>query len=95
MRAIVAMPASPSMGKLVVLVVLAFVAYALWRAMQSRALGARKGDRAPGAAPAAQSPDGESMVACARCGVHLPRGESLLTAGRYYCSPEHVEEKRP
>jgi uncharacterized protein len=29
------------------------------------------------------------MVQCARCGVHLPRGEGITTQGQYYCSPEH------
>jgi uncharacterized protein len=29
------------------------------------------------------------MVACAGCGVHLPRSEALLSQGRFYCSEEH------
>jgi uncharacterized protein len=32
---------------------------------------------------------GEDMVQCARCGVHLPRSESITTQGRFYCSPDH------
>jgi uncharacterized protein len=32
---------------------------------------------------------GESMVRCAHCGVHLPRSESLTTQGSFYCSAEH------
>jgi uncharacterized protein len=32
---------------------------------------------------------GEDMVQCARCGVHLPRSESITTQGEFYCSPEH------
>ena len=31
----------------------------------------------------------EDMVRCAHCGVHLPRGESIRSAGHYYCSVEH------
>jgi uncharacterized protein len=31
----------------------------------------------------------ESMVACARCGVHVPRSEALENAGRFFCSEEH------
>jgi len=31
----------------------------------------------------------ENMVQCARCGVHLPRSESVTSQGRFYCSPEH------
>ena len=29
------------------------------------------------------------LVSCARCEVHLPRGEALEEAGRFYCSDEH------
>lgn len=31
----------------------------------------------------------EDMVRCAQCGVHLPRGESVTTHGKFYCSAEH------
>jgi uncharacterized protein len=34
----------------------------------------------------------EDMVRCALCGVHLPRSESLVTRGRFYCSAEHRRE---
>lgn len=30
------------------------------------------------------------LVRCAQCGVHLPRGEARLAAGRIYCSAEHA-----
>jgi len=36
-------------------------------------------------APAARAPQGEDMVACARCGVNLPRSDAREEAGRYYC----------
>jgi len=43
--------------------------------------------------------DGENMVRCAQCGVHLPRSEGVTTQGNYYCSPEHQRvhqgERRP
>ena len=35
------------------------------------------------------APPAEDMVRCAHCGVHLPKRESLLTEGRYFCSDEH------
>jgi uncharacterized protein len=47
----------------------------------------RGGRRAP---PAARR--GEDMVRCERCGVHLPRSESITTRGRFYCTPEHERE---
>lgn len=31
----------------------------------------------------------EDMVRCAQCGVHLPKRESLLASGKYYCSEAH------
>jgi len=31
----------------------------------------------------------ETMVACAYCGVHVPRGEAVVAAGRCYCCDEH------
>ena len=31
----------------------------------------------------------EDMVRCARCGVHQPKSESILSEGEYYCSQEH------
>lgn len=33
--------------------------------------------------------EGEDMVRCAQCGVHLPKSESLLSQGKHYCSDEH------
>jgi uncharacterized protein len=36
------------------------------------------------------SPTGdESMVRCAECGVHLPRSESLVARGQFYCCADH------
>ena len=29
------------------------------------------------------------LVACAHCGVNLPRGEARTAGGHYYCSEEH------
>jgi len=36
----------------------------------------------------------ESMVRCAKCGLHHPRSESLLSDGKYFCSPEHEQQAR-
>lgn len=32
---------------------------------------------------------GEDMVQCVRCGVHLPRSESVTAQDRFYCSADH------
>jgi uncharacterized protein len=42
-------------------------------------------------APPAGAADGEKMVQCAQCGVHLPRSESLLVKGRTFCSADHQQ----
>jgi uncharacterized protein len=40
--------------------------------------------------PRARHGDGaETMVECARCGVHLPRSDALAARGLHYCSPAH------
>ncbi|HMC13389.1 MAG TPA: PP0621 family protein [Gallionellaceae bacterium] len=31
----------------------------------------------------------EDMVRCIYCGVHLPKSESVIADGKYYCSNEH------
>nr|WP_302848423.1 PP0621 family protein [Nitrosospira multiformis] len=36
-----------------------------------------------------QSLEGEDMVRCVYCGVHLPRSESIISEGRFFCSDEH------
>jgi uncharacterized protein len=68
------------MGKYLLLLVLAAVAYLLWKGARGRA-GTPPGDRA--------SPRGERMVDCSQCGVHLPVSEAVAEAGRYFCCDEH------
>jgi uncharacterized protein len=31
----------------------------------------------------------EDMVRCVQCGVHLPKSESILADGKFYCSDVH------
>jgi len=31
----------------------------------------------------------EDMVRCIHCGVHLPKHESILASGEYFCSEAH------
>lgn len=50
----------------------------------------RRGVDRTSAAPPAEV---EDMVRCDRCGVHLPRSESVATGGRFYCTPEHQRER--
>jgi uncharacterized protein len=34
-------------------------------------------------------PPVEAMVACAHCGINVPRSEALGADGRFFCSEEH------
>ena len=66
------------MGKVVVLLLVALVAWILIKAWLRR----------PGRKDAA-SGRAEDMVACAHCAVNLPRSEALREDGRFFCSEEH------
>ena len=73
-----------------ILIVVAFVAV-VW--LLRRALSgphARSGgpDAAGTPPPGAGEQKGE-LVACAHCGVNLPKSETRAAAGRFYCSEEH------
>ncbi len=45
-------------------------------------------------APRNPASEAEDMVRCARCGIHIPRGEGVAAEGRYFCSVEHEREFR-
>ena len=69
------------MGRLIVLILL--VVLAVW--LIRRALRGSTPGKAQGK-PALQG----DLVACARCGVHLPRAEAHPAAGLLYCGEEHA-----
>lgn len=70
------------MKYLVILIVLVLV-YA-WLRGQSR----------PSAPPPERPPlpPPQDIVACAHCGVHIPRSEALMIGTRSYCCAEHQRE---
>jgi uncharacterized protein len=68
------------LGKLILLIVIGFVVYLVFKNYRRRV---HRNEES-----ASPRPD-ESMVRCAQCGVHHPRSESLLSEGKFYCSPEH------
>jgi uncharacterized protein len=47
--------------------------------------------KAKTAAEAAESMS-ETMVQCAHCGVHLPKSDSLLIEGQYFCCEAHSKQ---
>lgn len=67
------------MGRIVLLLVIVLVLWLIFRGF-FRAQTKKKAD------VAAKSASGEDMVACATCGVNLPRSEARLEAGTYYCN---------
>lgn len=68
------------MGRLILLALAVLVLVWLVR----RALRERQGG-----APTVPGARGE-LVACAHCGVHLPRAEALVAPGGAYCSEAHA-----
>ena len=66
------------------LLLVAIIAVVLWM-LKSKSRG--RGDAARPPKP----PDGaQPMLACAHCGVHLPRADALMDAGgRPFCSEAH------
>lgn len=71
------------MSRLLFLVVIFAVIYLLLKSYRKQMT---RGDKAGGA-------DGseavEDMVRCAECSVHLPKRESIMTGGKYFCSEAH------
>ena len=67
------------MGKVLLFLVIAFIVFL---AVKGASRGRKRGPGGQGRKP-------ESMVACARCRVNLPRSEALEADGSFYCSEEH------
>lgn len=67
------------MKYLLVLAVLA-IAYGLWRNKRRPPTDRSSPPRVP--AP-------QDMVACAHCGLHLPRTDALSQGRQHYCSADH------
>ncbi len=36
----------------------------------------------------------EDMVKCSHCGVHLPKSESILSNGKFFCSDAHRRDHK-
>lgn len=68
------------MSRLLFLLAIIVVVYLLLRSMRRRA-------------PRQDAPaTAEEMVRCAQCGVHLPKSESIMANGNFYCSDAHRRE---
>ena len=70
--------------KYLLLIVVLVVAYMMWRN------GRIERKASPPPRPSGPAAGPQEMVACAVCGVHLPRTEALPgPGGRVYCCQEH------
>lgn len=67
------------MGKIILLLVIAFLIYLVLR-------GFFRSQVKKDAPPPSTTVQGEDMVQCAKCGVNLPRGETREEAGRLVCA---------
>ena len=75
------------MIRLLFLAVVIVVIYWLlksYRKQLPRGGSPKEGDRGE-----VSSGQAEDMVRCVQCGVHLPKRESILVGGKFYCSEAH------
>lgn len=70
-----------------VLVLLAIVVGLVWW-VSSRVRGAKRSARRPDATSDG-TPPVRDMIACAHCGVHLPRDEAVVEGERLFCGDAH------
>lgn len=69
------------MARLLTFIIIAFAVY-----LFLKGAGRKNELREQGSRPRAASAFGEDMVACARCGVNVPRSEVREEAGRLVCA---------
>ena len=55
----------------------------------------RRAFRSPASRDSAAAPLQGDLVACARCGVNLPRSEARALGSELYCSEEHARLGKP
>ncbi len=74
--------------KYLVLLVVLVVAIGIWRSNRAAPKPPQPGKARPPALP-------QDMVACAHCGVHVPRAEAQIQGESTYCSLEHLRLGKP
>lgn len=72
------------MSRLLFVAAVVAVVYLLLKSLRGRTAA---GKNTPG--------NGEDMVRCNYCGVHIPKGESMTANGKYYCSEAHRHADQP
>ena len=74
--------------KYLVLLVVLVVAIGIWRSNRAAPKPPQPGKSRPPALP-------QDMVACAHCGVHVPRADAQIQGNLAYCSLEHQRLGKP
>jgi uncharacterized protein len=76
------------MQRLVLLILIGFIANWYWRNLKRQRGAARAAGRdARGASLALPEP----MVRCAHCDTYLPVSEATASQGRHFCGPNHAK----
>lgn len=83
------------MSRLLLLVIAVVIVYWLLKSYRKQLPG--KGAQKDNDRRGDTSGQAEDMVRCVHCGVHLPKHESILADGKFYCSEAHrsAHSKRP
>jgi uncharacterized protein len=82
------------MGKIVLFLVVLFVALFMLRLLNPRGRVSKSG-RPPADSPPAQPRlDAEPMVACTKCGAMVPKSEAIIADQQPFCSREHAQARR-
>lgn len=76
------------MGRILLLVIIAFLVWVAFKGFLRA--NVRRERQAP-----PRPIEGEDMVACARCGVNMPRSEARLEDGAFFCrdNPKCLPQK--
>jgi uncharacterized protein len=74
------------LAKFLLLIALIIVVYLLFRGF--RRVESQQ-QPSPPPSPQHSAAAGEDMVRCTVCGVNLPRSESFISRGKFFCSDEH------
>lgn len=69
------------MSRLIFILVVIAVIYFLLKSYRSKAPGRDEPPR----------PQAQDMVSCQYCGIHLPKSESVMANGKYYCCTAHSQ----
>jgi len=62
----------------------------IWLAIYILKRVVNRSNTRPSSTPEPNNLEGENMVQCATCNVHLPRSEAFLVNSNFYCCKAHI-----